>query len=151
MKVRFTSVGDEFLQPLFFTSQSLHPRSVFQIFSVCVDSNIVTKNATTNTEKVSNTNRGCRLWDVKNSGYKNTTPTEVKRPLFIKICQILYRKVCEISVKPKNVYKTSAPTSQFWKFFILNLCLFHFHFVAIILHLWLMKFYKPEKWTYCTR
>jgi hypothetical protein len=35
MKVRFTSVGDEFLQPLFFTSQSLHPRSVFLIFSVC--------------------------------------------------------------------------------------------------------------------
>jgi hypothetical protein len=35
MKVRFTSVGDEFLQPLFFTSQSLHPRVVFLIFSVC--------------------------------------------------------------------------------------------------------------------
>jgi hypothetical protein len=37
MKVRFTSVGDEFSQPLFFTSQSLHPRVVFLIFSVCVD------------------------------------------------------------------------------------------------------------------
>jgi hypothetical protein len=36
MKVRFTSVGDEFSQPLFFTSQSLHPRVVFLIFSVCV-------------------------------------------------------------------------------------------------------------------
>jgi hypothetical protein len=36
MKVRFTSVGDEFLQPLFFTSQSLHPRVVFLTFSVCV-------------------------------------------------------------------------------------------------------------------
>jgi hypothetical protein len=36
MKVRFTSVGDEFSQPLFFTSQSLHPRVVFLIFSMCV-------------------------------------------------------------------------------------------------------------------
>jgi hypothetical protein len=36
MKVRFTSVGDEFSQPLFFTSQSLHPRVVFLIFSVYV-------------------------------------------------------------------------------------------------------------------
>jgi hypothetical protein len=34
--VRFTSVGDEFSQTLFFTSQSLHPRVVFLIFSVCV-------------------------------------------------------------------------------------------------------------------
>jgi hypothetical protein len=36
MKVRFTSVVDEFLPPLFFTSQSLHPRVVFLTFSVCV-------------------------------------------------------------------------------------------------------------------
>jgi hypothetical protein len=36
MKVRFTSVGDEFSQPLFFTSQSLLPRVAFLIFSVCV-------------------------------------------------------------------------------------------------------------------
>jgi hypothetical protein len=35
MKVRFTSVGDEILQPLFFTSQSLHPRVVFLTFSMC--------------------------------------------------------------------------------------------------------------------
>jgi hypothetical protein len=33
--VRFNSVGDEFSQPLFFTFQSLHPRVVFLIFSVC--------------------------------------------------------------------------------------------------------------------
>jgi hypothetical protein len=33
--VRFTSVGDEILQPLFFTSQSLHPRVVFLTFSMC--------------------------------------------------------------------------------------------------------------------
>jgi hypothetical protein len=38
MKVRFTSVGNEFLQPLFFTSQSLHPRVVFRTFSVCARS-----------------------------------------------------------------------------------------------------------------
>jgi hypothetical protein len=35
MKARFTSVGDKFSQPLFFTSQSLHQRVVFLIFSVC--------------------------------------------------------------------------------------------------------------------
>jgi hypothetical protein len=69
--------------------------------------------------------------DVKNSGYK--------------------QKVCEFSVKPKAFHQTSAPTSQFWNFFILNLCSFHFHYVAIILHLWLMKFYMPEKCTYFTR
>jgi hypothetical protein len=40
MKVRFTSVGDEFSQPLFFTSQSLHPRVVFLIFSVCAGAKI---------------------------------------------------------------------------------------------------------------
>jgi hypothetical protein len=37
MKVRFTSVGDEFSQPLFFTSQSLLPRVVFLIFFVCAE------------------------------------------------------------------------------------------------------------------
>jgi hypothetical protein len=36
MKVRFTSVGDKFLQTLFFTSQNLHPRLVLLTFSVCV-------------------------------------------------------------------------------------------------------------------
>jgi hypothetical protein len=70
---------------------------------------------------------------------------------FIKICQFSYQKVCKISVKPKALHKTSAPTSQFWNFFILNLCSFHFHFVAIILHLWLMKFSIADKWTYLTR
>jgi hypothetical protein len=50
---------------------------------------------------------------------------------FIKICHFAYKKVCDISVKPKAFHKTSAPTSQFWKFFILNLSSFHFHFVAI--------------------
>jgi hypothetical protein len=35
--------------------------------------------------------------------------------------------------------------------FISNLCSVHFSFVAIILHLWLMKFSMPEKWTYLTR
>jgi hypothetical protein len=30
------------------------------------------------TEKVSNTTRGCRLWDVKNSGYKNSSSTEME-------------------------------------------------------------------------
>jgi hypothetical protein len=40
----------------------------------------------------------------------------------------------------KAPHKTSAPTSKLWNSFILNLCSFHFHFGAIILHLWLMKF-----------
>jgi hypothetical protein len=43
MKVKsFTSIlGDEFLQPLFVTSQSLHPRVVFLTFSVCELSQIL--------------------------------------------------------------------------------------------------------------
>jgi hypothetical protein len=32
----------------------------------------------THTE-ISNTTRGCRLWDVKNSGFENSSSTEVKR------------------------------------------------------------------------
>jgi hypothetical protein len=47
MKVRFTSVGDEFSQPLFFFSQSLHPRVVFLIFSVCVSKKKNEKTAST--------------------------------------------------------------------------------------------------------
>jgi hypothetical protein len=46
MKVRFTSVGDEFSQPLFFTSQSLHPRVVFLIFSVCEGKSVLTNKVT---------------------------------------------------------------------------------------------------------
>jgi hypothetical protein len=64
------------------------------------------------------------------------------------MCQFSYQKSCGFN--PKTLHKTSAPTSQFWNCFILNLCSFHFHFVAIILHLWLMKFSMPEKWTYWT-
>jgi hypothetical protein len=33
----------------------------------------------THMEKVRNTTRGCRLWEVKNSGCKISSPTEVKR------------------------------------------------------------------------
>jgi hypothetical protein len=53
MKVLFTSVGDEFLQPLFFTSQSLHPRVVFLIFSVCVCSVILGQGITLHSKKKS--------------------------------------------------------------------------------------------------
>jgi hypothetical protein len=37
------------------------------------------KLANTHTEKIRNTTRGSRLWEVKNSGCKNSSPTEVKR------------------------------------------------------------------------
>jgi hypothetical protein len=47
--------------------------------------------------------------------------------------------------------KAAQPTFQYWNFFILKSFSFHFHFVASILHPWLMKFYMPEKWTYWTR
>jgi hypothetical protein len=57
------------------------------------------------TEKVRNTTRGCRLWDVKNSCCKNSSSTEVKRT-FIKICQFSLQKVCELSVKPKALQRT---------------------------------------------
>jgi hypothetical protein len=44
--------------------------------------------------------------------------------------------------------KPAPPTTQFRNFLILNLCSFHFHYVAIILHLWLMKFSMPVNLTY---
>jgi hypothetical protein len=85
-------------------------------------------------------------------GMWKTMVVRIHIPLsFIKICQFSKQNVCEIFVKPKALHKTSAPTCQFWNFFILNLFSFHFHFVAIILHLWLMKFSIPGKWTYLTR
>jgi hypothetical protein len=102
---------------------------------------------TTHTEKVSNNTRGCRLCDVKKNGYKNSYPTEVKRTSIHQNLSISCQKVFEISVKPKALHKTSAPISQFWIFFILNFCSFHFQYVAIILYLWLMKFFMPEKYT----
>jgi hypothetical protein len=98
----------------------------------------------THTEKVRKTTRGCRLWDVKNIGCKNLSPTEVKHTFINQNLSIFITKVCEISIKPKALHKTSAPTYQLWNFFILNLCSFHFHYVAIILHLWLMKFSMPD-------
>jgi hypothetical protein len=43
-----------------------------------LDPNLVNQSSA-HTEKVRNATRGCRLWDVKNSGYKDSSPTEVKR------------------------------------------------------------------------
>jgi hypothetical protein len=82
-------------------------------------------NRRTHTEKVSNTTRGCRLWDVKNSE-EHRSETHFHTSKFVNFHK---KKVCEISVKPKALHKTSAPTSQFCNFFILNLS-------SIILHVW---------------
>jgi hypothetical protein len=57
---------------------------VFPTTQMCVDQllEFIEKQQSekyTHTEKVRNTTGGCRLWDVKNSAYKNSSPTEVKR------------------------------------------------------------------------
>jgi hypothetical protein len=49
--VCFISVGDEFLQPLFFTSQSLHPRVVYLTFP-CVCSNMAQSLILANQQKL---------------------------------------------------------------------------------------------------
>jgi hypothetical protein len=60
----------------------------------------------THTEKVRNTIRGCRLWNVKNSGCKNSSPTEVKRTFIHQNLSILITKslwiFCQTKSSPQN-------------------------------------------------
>jgi hypothetical protein len=96
------------------------------------------------TEKIRNTDRGCRLWEVKNSGCKNLSPTEVKRTFIHQNLSIFIAK------SMRNFCQTkSSPQNQCT--YIEALELLYQIYVQIILHLWLMKFSMPEKWTYLTR
>jgi hypothetical protein len=69
----------------------------------------------THTEKIRNTDRGCRLWEVKNSGCKNSSPTEVKRSFIHQNLSIFIaksmRNFCQTKSSPQNV-----PTSKLWNF-----------------------------------
>jgi hypothetical protein len=60
----------------------------------------------THTEKVRNTTRGCRLWEEKNSGCKNSSPTEVKRAFIHQNLSILItkslRNFCQTKSSPQN-------------------------------------------------
>jgi hypothetical protein len=80
---------------------------------------------------------------VKNSGYKNLSPPEVKRTFisYIKICQILYQKCCEISVKPKTLPKISATYISVLELFHIKFMFISFSLCCNHLQLWLMEFY----------
>jgi hypothetical protein len=60
----------------------------------------------THTEKIRNTDRGCRLWEVKNSGCNNSSPTEVKRTFIhqnLSICIAKsMRNFCHTKSSPQN-------------------------------------------------
>jgi hypothetical protein len=103
------------------------------------------------TEKIRNTTRGCRLWEVKNSGCENSSPTEVKRTFNHQNLSIFITKSMRNFCKTKSSPQNQRTYIKALELFISNLCSFHFPFVAIILLLWLMKFSMPEKWTYLTR
>jgi hypothetical protein len=61
---------------------------------------------TAHTEKIRNTTRGCRLWEVKNSGGKNSSPTEVKRSFIHQNLSIFItksmRNICQTKNSPQN-------------------------------------------------
>jgi hypothetical protein len=81
-------------------------------------------NSHSHTEKVRNTTRGCRLWDVKNRGYKNSSLTEVKRTFIHQNLSIFITK------SMRNFYQTkSSPQNQ--RTFSSALELFHIKFVFI--------------------
>jgi hypothetical protein len=63
-------------------------------------------NMDAHTEKIRNTDRGCRLWEVKNSGIKNSSPTEVKRTFIHQNLSIFIaksmRNFCQTKNSPQN-------------------------------------------------
>jgi hypothetical protein len=88
-------------------------------------------------EKVRNTDRGCRLWDVKNSGCKNSSPTEVKRTFIHQNLSIFNNKKYakflsnqKLSTKPAHLhlsFGTFYIKLMFSSFFI---CCNHFTSLA---------------------
>jgi hypothetical protein len=60
----------------------------------------------THTEKIRNTTRGSRLWEVKNSGFENSYPTEVKRTFIHQNLSIFItksmRNFCQTKSSPQN-------------------------------------------------
>jgi uncharacterized protein YcgL (UPF0745 family) len=97
--------------------------------------------------KVRNTYRGCRLWNVKNSGYKNSSPTEVKRNfthqnLSISITKSLWY-LCQTKNSPQNQGTYISVFELFhikFKFISFSLCCNHFTSLAYeILYMYVRK------------
>jgi hypothetical protein len=96
---------------------------------------ILSKESPTHTEKVSNNTWRCRLWDVKNSGYKNSSPTGVKRTFIHQNLSIFITKKLWNFCQTKNSPQNQHTYILVLELFISNLYSFHFHYVTIILHL----------------
>jgi hypothetical protein len=87
----------------------------------------------TNTEKVSNTTRGCRLWNVKISGFKNSSPTEVKHIFIHQNLSIYITKslcnFCQTKNSPQNQLTYISVLELFhikFMFISFSLCCNHF-------------------------
>jgi hypothetical protein len=80
------------------------------------------------------------------TGTRSTTtfPTRTERVPLVAGKYAKFLSDQKLSTKPAHLHLSFGT-------FISNLCSVHFPFVAIILHLWIMKFSMPEKWTYLTR
>jgi hypothetical protein len=95
------------------------------------------KSVPTHTEKVRNSTRGCRLWDVKNSGCMNSSPTEVKRTFIHRNLSIFITKslwsFCQTKSFPQNQRTYISVLELFhikFMFISFSLCCNHFTSLA---------------------
>jgi hypothetical protein len=111
---------------------------IIQFYIRFLFENVLSKSKiTAHTEKVSNANRGCRLWDVKNSYYKNSSPTEVKRTFIHQNLSILIPKslsnFCHTKNSPQNQCTYISVLEIFhikFMFISFSLCCNHFSSLA---------------------
>jgi hypothetical protein len=89
------------------------------------------------TEKIRNTDRGCRLWEVKNSGYKNSSSTEVKRTFIHQNLSIFItkslRNFCQtkkLSTKPAHLHLSFGTFYIKFMFSSFSTCCNHFTSLA---------------------
>jgi hypothetical protein len=92
---------------------------------------------TTHTEKIRNTTRGCRLWEVKNSGCENSSPTEVKRTFIHQNLSIFItksmRNFCQTKNSPQNQHHLHPSLGTFlikFMFSSFSICWNHFTSLA---------------------
>jgi hypothetical protein len=83
-------------------------------------------------EKIRNTDRGCRLWEVKNSGCRNSSPTEVKRTFIHQNLSIFIAKSMRNFCQTKSSPQNQRTYIEALELFISNVCSVHFPFVAIL-------------------
>jgi hypothetical protein len=105
----------------------------------------------THTEKIRNTTCGCRLWEVENSGCENSSPTEVKRAFIYQNLSIFITKSMRNICQTKSCLQNQRTYIKALELLYQIYVQFIFHLLQSFLHLWLMKFSMPEKWTYLTR